>query len=144
MTDQIIFNIIVFFVISGFLLDRILSWLNSRNWKDKVPDEMKDVYDDEKYRQAKQYDLAHSNFALWSAIYGLVLILCMLFFNGFARLDELIRLWTDHTYYTPLIFFGVLVFASDLLTLPFSIYSTFVIETKYGFNKTGPLLFVVD
>ena len=144
MTDQIIFNLIIFIVISGFLLDRLLSWLNSRNWNDKVPEEMENYYDEEKYHQAKLYDRAHSNFSFWSAIYGLVLILGMLFFKGFARLDEVVRLYFEHTYYTPLIFFGVLIFASDLLNLPFSIYSTFVIETKYGFNKTSPRLFVVD
>lgn len=143
-TATFIFNLIVFFVISGFILDRILSWLNSRNWKDKVPAEMENVYDQEKYRKAKLYDRAHTNFSLWSSIYGLSLILCMLFFNGFAMLDEWVRVWIDHTYYTPLIFFGLLMLASDLLNMPFSVYSTFVIEAKYGFNKTGPLLFVVD
>ncbi|MFC1729511.1 M48 family metallopeptidase, partial [candidate division KSB1 bacterium] len=43
-----------------------------------------------------------------------------------------------------LLFIGVLLFARTLLALPFSIYSTFVIEERFGFNKTTPATFVKD
>lgn len=45
---------------------------------------------------------------------------------------------------TGLIFAGVLLFASHLLLIPFSVYGTFVIEEKYGFNRTTPTTFVLD
>ncbi|HSW37915.1 MAG TPA: M48 family metallopeptidase, partial [Acidobacteriota bacterium] len=45
---------------------------------------------------------------------------------------------------TSLLFFGILVLAVQLLSLPFSIWDTFVIEEKYGFNRSTPAVFAFD
>lgn len=139
-----IFNLIVGFIVFGFVFDRFLSYLNSRNWKPDVPEEMKDTYDQEKYLKARGYEQTRNKFSLWSSLYGLVLILIMLFADGFAILDQWVRGISKNTYLIPMIFFGVLLAVSDILNLPFSIYSTFVIEEKFGFNKTTAKTFVLD
>ena len=144
MTAQNIFILILLFILFGFVLDRILTYLNVRNWKQTVPDEMKDVYDEDKYRKAGDYERERTKFGLISSLYSLVLILLMLFLDGFAWLDSEIRNYTENAYFLPMIYFGVLMIASDLLSMPFSIYSTFVIEEKYGFNKTTVKTFVFD
>ncbi|MFO7720498.1 MAG: M48 family metallopeptidase, partial [Gillisia sp.] len=73
-----------------------------------------------------------------------VLMLAFLFFDGFAYVDSIARSITENSIGIVLIFFGIIMFASDFLTLPFSWYSTFVIEEKYGFNKTTKATFVLD
>ena len=144
MIPEVLFRIILAFVLIGFFLDRLLSWLNSRSWAEEIPESMKDYYEKEKYLEARAYDRANSNLSMVSSVYGLVLILFMLFFDGFAFVDEVVRSVTENTYFMPVLFFGILLLASDILNLPFSLYSTFVIEEKFGFNKMGPTLYFMD
>jgi STE24 endopeptidase len=144
MTADLIFNLIVLFVILGFILDRWLSFLNTKNWKSDIPEEMKDYYHAEKYEKARQYDKAHSKFGLISSIFSLIAILLMLCFDGFDFVDAMARKHSENAYLLPMIFFGILLLASDIISMPFSIYSTFVIEEKFGFNKTTPKTFVLD
>jgi STE24 endopeptidase len=128
MNAELLFVLIIVFILTGFFLDRILSWLNVNNWRSDIPEEMKNYYDAEKYQRARDYERTGNNFSLISSSFSLLLILLMLLFNGFAFVDELARRWTENHYLLPLIYFGLLLIASDLLSLPFSIYNTFVIE----------------
>lgn len=144
MNSEIIYYTILAFVLLGYFLDRILSYLNVKNWKEEIPDEMKGFYDADKYKKARSYELTSNKFALISSTFSLILILLVLFLNGFAIADSIVRSYTEHTYFLPLLFFGILFIISDLISLPFSIYSTFVIEEKYGFNKTTGLTFLTD
>ncbi len=143
-TAQNIFLFIIVFVLFGFVLDRILTYLNVKNWSENVPAEMKDVYDAEKYAKAGRYEKERTRFGLISSLFSLILILLMLFLDGFAWLDVEVRSVTVNPYFLPMLYFGILFFASDILSLPFSIYSTFVIEEKYGFNKTTVKTFISD
>jgi STE24 endopeptidase len=68
----------------------------------------------------------------------------MLWFGGFGWLDSILRPFIDSEIFLSLAFFGVLMIASDILTLPFQLYATFVIEEKYGFNKTTIKTFIAD
>jgi STE24 endopeptidase len=68
----------------------------------------------------------------------------MFLFFGFAFVNNLAWGFTSNAILAALIFFGIIMFASDLLGIPFSAYHTFVIEEKYGFNKTTPKTFVFD
>ena len=68
----------------------------------------------------------------------------MLIFNGFYIVDFWVSQITDNQMLKALLFFGIIMFASDIINLPFSIYSTFVIEEKYGFNKTTVKTFILD
>ncbi|NNC95722.1 MAG: M48 family metallopeptidase [Chitinophagales bacterium] len=145
MTPGILFNLIVLFIIFEFILSRILDWLNLKYWKEDLPEDAEGIYDQEKYKQAQKYNKEVSKFGLITASFGLILILLMLFFDGFAYLDQWIRTSnTEHHVWLPLLFFGILFIAQDILTLPFSLYSTFVIEEKYGFNNTRIGTFITD
>ena len=68
----------------------------------------------------------------------------MLFFNGFAFVDDLAKSFTENVILLPLAFFAILMVASDVLTTPFSLYSTFVIEEKFGFNRTTIKTYILD
>jgi len=144
MTSDTIFNLIVAFILIGFILDRFLDWLNVKNWKSAIPDEMKDYYDTDKYSKAREYERETSRFGLISSAFSLCAILLMLFLDGFAWIDNLIRQWTENPYWLPMAYFGLILIVSDILSMPFSVYSTFVIEEKYGFNKTTVKTFILD
>jgi STE24 endopeptidase len=139
-----VFIIIVSIVIFGYLLERILTILNSINLSTKLPQEVSDVYDPGQYRKSQQYKRANDRFGWITSTFSLVVILLMLFLGGFSFVDNILREYTGNPILLALLFFGILMFASDIINIPFSIYDTFVIEEKFGFNKTTVRTFILD
>ena len=115
-----------------------------KHYGDKLPEPLQDVYDTEEYLKSQAYKKERFKFSMVSSVFSLVLLLAFFFLDGFAFVDELARQYTDHPILIALIFFGIIMLGSDILTTPFSYYSTFVIEEKYGFNKTTLKTFVLD
>ncbi len=142
--EQTIFIIILAIVIFDFLLERYLSFINAKYMTSDIPAELQGVYDKETYAKQQEYKKTNDKFGMLTASFSFVLVLGMLLFNGFAIADTLVQSWVQNTIAISLIFFGLLFFVSDILGIPFDIYATFVIEEKYGFNKTTPKLFVFD
>ena len=144
MTPQTIFIILLTIIVADFILESWLEIMNLRNLSVKLPEDMKDIYDAEKYVQSQNYERVNIRFGLITSSYNLILILGMFFFNGFAWVNNLAAGVSTHPVLHPLIFFGILGLALDLLNTPFAVYDTFIIEQRFGFNKTTPLLFVTD
>lgn len=139
-----IFYIILIIILFDFVLERFLDYLNSTKWSDNLPTELEGIYDDEKYKKSQNYERVNHRFSYVTSTFSLVLILVMLFFDGFAFVDAIARNWVSNEILVSLVFFGILMFASDVLNTPFSIYATFVIEEKFGFNKTTVKTFILD
>ncbi len=142
--QQDILHIIIIILIFEYLLERLLDYLNSTRWSNELPDAVKGIYDAEKYRKAQEYNRTRTRFSAITGTFSLAAMLLMLFLGGFGWLDLLVRQYTIHPILMALLFFGTLGLSADLLSLPFSIYSTFVIEERFGFNKTTPRVFVLD
>ncbi len=139
-----IFWIIVGIIVFDYLHGELMDYLNYSRMQESVPDELKGIYDDEKYGKSQKYSKTNIRFSFLTGTFSLAVILIMLFGSGFSLLDQYVRSVTDNSYFQSLLFFGLLGLGMDLLTLPFQIYSTFVIEEKFGFNKTTPLTFITD
>ena len=144
MSAEILFYIIIAIILIDFIIDKILDSLNASRFNDPIPKELEDVYDDAEYRKSQNYKKDVYRFGIVSSVFSLLLLLGFLFFEGFAFVNGIASDFTENPIYKALIFFGIIMFASDILSLPFSYYSTFVIEEKYGFNKTTKKLFVLD
>ncbi|HEY3372685.1 MAG TPA: M48 family metallopeptidase [Prolixibacteraceae bacterium] len=139
-----LFYIIIGIVIADFIFGRILQYLNSTQWSDRLPEEVKGIYDEEKYRTQQAYEKVNFRFSMISSSFSFALLLGMFLFAGFAWVNEVALSVSVQPILTALVFFGILMLASDLLTTPFSVYDTFVIEERFGFNKTTPKTFVLD
>ena len=139
-----IFIIIIAIIIFNFLLERVLEYLNTLKWSDKLPEELKGIYNEKKYAVSREYEKVKHRFSQIVDFVSFVAILVMLFLNGFAFLDEYVRSITQNSILMALLFFGILGLASDVLSTPFSIYSIFVIEEKFGFNTTNIKTFILD
>ena len=141
---QTIFIIIVAILVAEYLISRLLDNLNTQ-WRGKeLPKELIGIYDEDKYKKSQEYGKTNSRFSLISGSFQLILILLMLFFGGFAWFDEIAKEFSSHLVWSALIFFGILFFLSDIINIPFSVYSTFVIEEKFSFNKTTIKTFILD
>lgn len=101
-------------------------------------------YDTEKYKKSQAYERAKIRIGIPISILQFVLILLVFFFGGLAVLDEYVRSISNHYILQNLMFFGILAFASDILSIPISIYYTFFLEEKFGFNKTTVKTFILD
>jgi STE24 endopeptidase len=142
--DTTIFYIIVGIIIFDYLMERVLEYLNSTWWSNELPGDLKGIYDAEKYQKAQEYERVKTRFSQVTSTFSLAAMLLMLFAGGFAWLDDFVRSYTTHPILMAILFFGILGLAADILSTPFSVYSTFVIEEKFGFNRTTPGTFVLD
>jgi STE24 endopeptidase len=142
--EKILFIAIIVFIIVEFLLSTWLEYLNNTTWSKPLPANVANLYDAEKYKKAAEYDQEKYKISLFSSILSVIITLSFILAGGFAWLDTLLRQYTQNEIILSLLFFGSMMFVSYLISLPFSIYSTFVIEEKYGFNKTTPKTFVLD
>lgn len=141
---ETIFIIILIILIIDFVFERILDYLNSLKWSNDLPEELQGIYDAEKYSKSQEYEKIKHRFALYTSMLSFAAMLAMLLLGGFALADNVARSFSDNTIIISLVFFGMIGFASDLLSLPFQLYSQFVIEKKFGFNKMTYGTFFLD
>ncbi len=139
-----VFVIIIAIVLFGYVLERVLDFLNSAKLSTELPKELQDIYDAQEYKKSQEYKKVNDRFSLITSTFNLLIILLMLFLGGFSYVDNLVRKVAEHPIVIALLFFGILMFVSDIINTPFSIYETFVIEEKFGFNKTTPKIFILD
>ncbi len=144
MTPQLLFNILIVITIAGFVFDQWISFLNTTTRSNKLPEALKGFYDEETYSKQQDYESVNYRFGLISDGFSFVVILLMLFLGGFAWVNTFVTAFTDSAILQAIMFFGLLVFASDLLSTPLDVYHTFVIEERFGFNKTTPATYVLD
>ena len=144
MTSELLFYIILGIVCVDFIFDQILDYLNTKKFNDPIPEPLSDVYDDEAYKKSQNYKKDTNRISQLSSWLSFAGILLFLVFDGFAFVDHLARTYTSNPILVALIFFGIIMLASDIISTPFSYYSTFVIEEKYGFNKMTRKTFWLD
>lgn len=143
MNPQSILYLLLGFVIVSYLFSQFLDYLNLRSQRKDIPDEIV-FYDKGKYLKSLDYHRDQTYFSFLTSAFSLGLSLVMLFIGGFGWLDALLRNYIHNEISLALAFFGILAVASDILTIPFQWHSVFVIEEKYGFNKTTVKTFIAD
>lgn len=136
--------IILSTILFGFVIDLISERLNISNLKSELPSEFKGIYSQDEYKKSQDYTKVNTNFGLLTSVFSLAVILIFWFAGGFPFVNNIVISNFDNVIWQGLVFTGIILFAQMLIGLPFSIYSTFVIEEKFGFNKTTTKTFVGD
>jgi len=144
MTSTTLFYIIIAIITFNFIIDKVLEYLNAKHYDDAIPAELHDVYDETEYKTSQAYKKTNYKFGIWSSLFSIALTLGFLFFDGFEYVDTIARAYSDHPIAIALIFFGIIMLGSDIISTPFSYYKTFVIEERFGFNKTTKKTFIID
>ena len=142
--ENILFLIIIGIVVLDFFVERLLDYLNTTRWSDQLPKQIADVYEPSEYQKSQAYKKVNHKFGMVTSTFSFVLILLMLLFDGFALVDSWVSTASSHFIVVSLLFFAIIGFASELLTLPFDVYDTFVIEERFGFNKTTVKTYIFD
>lgn len=125
-------------------LDFIATLLTLKNLQPDLPEEFRGVWDDEKYRKSQEYEKAQARFGILSSITSLTLLLVFWTLGGFGWIDSLVTSWGMGQIASGLSFIGLIYLLSWLSSLPFDIYHTFVLEGKFGFNKTTKGTYIGD
>jgi STE24 endopeptidase len=136
--------IILFTLLGAQLIEWITDYLNIRAIREKLPEEFADTYDESVYRRSQEYLRVNTRFDAGASMIDLAIVLAFWFSGGFAWLDDRVRSMDLGAIPSGLIFIGILLASRSLLALPFSIYRTFNIEARFGFNKTTPKVFITD
>ena len=139
-----LFYIFIAILVINFLVDKLLDSLNAKHFDDEIPEELKDVYEEDEYKKSQAYKKTNHRFGNITSLFSIVLTLSFFFLDGFAWVDEIARDFTENSILIALIFFGIIMIGSDILTTPLSYYKTFVIEEKFGFNKMTLKTFLLD
>jgi STE24 endopeptidase len=141
---NLIFYLIVGILLLDFLFERVLSWLNIKNISYTLPDVSERLYDEEKYATQQKYFFTNQRFALITALFGFLTMFLFFILGGFGWLDAYVRTFVENTVLVSLLFFAILFLLNDILSTPFDIYDTFVIEERFGFNKTTKKTYLSD
>ena len=136
--------IIVGTIIFEYVLSFVSRQLNLKSLTTNLPDQFVGFYDEEKYAKSQNYTRANSSFGRISSTFNFILILAVIFLGLFDMLDQYARSFGYSPLITGLIFFGIITIIQDILSIPFSLYSTFIIEEEYGFNKSTTKIYVMD
>ncbi|MBG44237.1 MAG: peptidase M48 [Aequorivita sp.] len=144
MKPETLFFIIIAILVISFVIDQILDYLNAKHFNDPLPSELQDVFDEEEYKKSQRYKKERYKFGILTSAISLIATLLFFYLDGCAYVDNLSRAVSSNEIIIALVFFGIIMIASDILSTPFSYYSTFVIEEKYGFNKTTHKTFFLD
>jgi STE24 endopeptidase len=139
------FLILILIIILGdYILDIVVETLNVRHISTDLPDEFAGYYDAQKYKQSQEYLKETTRFGIIIDSISTPLTIIFILIGGFNIVDTIARNFNQGMILTGLIFAAILMLLSQLLSIPFAIYNTFVIEEKYGFNRTTPKTFILD
>lgn len=144
MEPTTLFYILITILLIKYVLDTVLNDLNAKHFTDTIPSEVYDVYEIDEYQKSQSYKKTNHNFSKITSLFSLITTLSFFFFNGFSIVDSIAREFSNNIISITLIFFGIIIIGSDIISIPFSLYKTFVIEENFGFNKTSKKTFFLD
>ena len=136
--------IILFALIVDFVLKLVGNLLNLKSLMFELPPGLQGIYKLEEYRKSQEYLRVNTYFTLVESTFTLIILLAFWFVGGFSWFNQIVTGWNFVPVVTGLLYIGILLFTYSLLKLPFGIYSTFVIEARFGFNKTTTRTFLMD
>lgn len=128
----------------SYALELAVALLNLRSLTPQLPAEFVGVYDQEQYARSQEYTRVTTRFSLVQSTVSIVLTVVFILAGGFNLIDGAARSFGLSSIPTGLVFTGMLALLSALLNLPFSVYSTFGIEQRFGFNTTTVATFLLD
>jgi STE24 endopeptidase len=138
------FLIILATLLIEYSLGLIADLLNMKTLSSSLPKEFEGNYSPDTYKKSQSYTRAHTTFGIVESTFSLIVTLAFWLMGGFNYLDLIVRNWQFGSIFTGLVYIVFLVIIRSIISLPFSVYSTFVIEERFGFNKTTPKIFIID
>ena len=138
------FILILSILLAQFLFKCVIEGVNLINFSNTLPPELANDYPEDKYKRAQNYLKINTWFDLFESALLTIILFTLILTGAFNKIDLFVRSFGYGEIGTGLLFFGILFLGIMIFQLPFQIYDTFVIEEKYGFNRTTPKTFILD
>ena len=136
--------IILVLLLADYAVHLLADYLNLKALRPEVPKGFEGIFDTDTYHQSQEYTRVYSRFAFLESTFFLGATLAFWFSGGFPAVDRLVRGWGFGPIGTGLAYIGILILGRACLSLPFKAYATFVIEERFGFNRTRLSIFLTD
>ena len=136
--------IIVAAILLNFLFEAVPNFLNIKHSTGKIPNSLQGIYDETEYQKQQNYLKTNQKFDICVLLATVVVNLAFLVFGGFAYINTIALTLFNSEILASLFFFGVVFVLDKIVSIPFEIYETFVIEEKFGFSTTTKRTFVLD
>ena len=130
-----------------FLLETYLKIRNLKSIelnKDTIPERFTSVVTEEEYKKSIDYNVDRIRFQIFTALFGAVVLIIFTLGGLFNFLSEVVVSTTSSDVLGAVLLGLLLLIVEQVISIPISIYSTFVIEERHGFNKTTTKTFVTD
>lgn len=137
-------SIILLIVVLNFVWTQYLAYRNRKRMSPEIPSQLEGIYDDDEYAKQQAYQKENSRFGLYGSLFSFSVLFLVLVFGLFGWLDEFLRQFISNKILLTLSFFGLIYLINEILSLPFDYYNTFVIEERFGFNKSTKTIFWLD
>ncbi|MBQ1674159.1 MAG: M48 family metallopeptidase [Bacteroidales bacterium] len=141
---SMLYWLVIAIVLAEFVWSTVLTLLNIKASHGPVPDVLQGLYDEARYRKQQDYAMTNRKFSLISDLVSTLVTLAIFAFGGFGLFDAAARTVSGHPVVQALVFWGIFYLLSWVISIPFDLYRTFVIEQRFGFNRTTPGLFAAD
>lgn len=136
--------IIILIVVLDFLWTQYLAYRNRKRMSPDIPSQLEGIYDKDAYAKQQDYQRVNSRFGLYTSLFSFVTLLIVLLLGVFGWLDDTLRQYISNEIMLTLAFLGIIYIVNSIIGLPFDYYSTFVIEERFGFNKSTKKTFWLD
>ena len=144
MTSEKWLFVLIALLIFNYIFSSILSYINDKNWNDSIPDSLKDFYSKEKYIKAKNYKKETGKLGFFSSSLSFLITFLLLYFGIYGSVSDYFASNYQNSFIQSSLFLMTFYLLNTIISFPFQYYSTFNIETKYGFNKTNLKTFILD
>lgn len=135
---------LIVIVVLGFALEQLLGYLNQQSAKQPLDPEIADLYDTDERNRSLAYGATKFRLGLLSSLVSTVVLVAALLFGWLGALDQWVRGFVDSEILVSLAFLAALSVISWWISLPFSLYATFVVEARFGFNTMTWRTFILD
>jgi len=142
--ETVIFYSLIVILIVSFLFEKFLDYLNNSYKNKPLPPEVQGIFNDHEYKIKTKYDKENEQISNISSALIFIIILIVLANQFFGTVHSWAAAISTNPIVQALIFMGIISIISGLINLPFSVYSTFSIEERYGFNKTNAKTYIFD
>ena len=137
-------TLLILLVLLNYLVETTIKVLNFKESKKPLHPTLANLYSESEYQRSLEYSQANFTTSVANSTYSVAILVVALLMGVFGAIDRWVREFTSSEILIAIIFFAIIFLASDLLDLPFDLYGTFVIEAKFGFNKTTAKTFIFD
>lgn len=138
------YNITILIIVAIFVLDVSLSLLNYNYRAKPIPTNVADIYDEKEYEKWLNYTMEGFKVSIIAKVMNTVVLIVFLLLDVFPFMAKVSEGITTNMINQNLLFFAMYLVINYILGIGFTVYNTFVIEERYGFNKTTAKTFILD